>query len=59
MYLGLDKPTLDTNTCYRDDNGDNNLLLPIMEVIWYVKESNTGLMTLSTQVATAKLPKNL
>ena len=30
---GLDKSTLDTNTCYCDDNGRSNLLLPIMEVV--------------------------
>ena len=33
MCPGLDKSTLDTHTCYRDDNGRNNLLLPIMGVV--------------------------
>ena len=33
MCPSLDKSTLDTNTCYRDDNGGYNLLLPIMEVV--------------------------
>ena len=33
MCPGLDKSTLDTNTCYRDDNGRSNLLLPIMEIV--------------------------
>ena len=33
MCPGLDKSTLDTNTCYRDDNGCSNLLLLIMEVV--------------------------
>ena len=33
MCPGLDKSTSDTNTCYCDDNGGMNLLLPIMEVV--------------------------
>ena len=33
MCLGLDKSTLNTNTCYHDDNGGSNLLVPIMEVV--------------------------
>ena len=34
MCPGRDRFTLDTNTCYRDDNGSNNLLLPVMEVVF-------------------------
>ena len=30
MYPGLDKSTLDINTCYRNDS---NLLLPLIEVV--------------------------
>ena len=33
MCPGLDKSTLDINTCYRDDNGGSNLLLHIMEFV--------------------------
>ena len=33
MCPGLDKSTLDTDTCYRDDNGGSNLLLLIIEVV--------------------------
>ena len=37
MCSGLDKSTLNTNTCYRDDNGGSNWLLPIMELVFVYK----------------------
>ena len=33
MCPWLDKSTLDTNTCYRDDISGSNLLLSMMEVV--------------------------
>ena len=33
MCPGLDKSTLETNSCYLDNNGSSNFLLLVMEVV--------------------------